>query len=161
MRTSMLCTLALSVFSSSACRHTETDPTPGPSQAPSPMARMYVLRTVAGAELPAVLVDNEHAEIVSLADTIWLEADGSGLEVAVERSTDKAAETAPVTRRDERPFSYSLDRGRIEVGFECNDVVIRSCSPPPHLRGVLADQKLVLDHALYYRTPLEYERVRP
>jgi hypothetical protein len=98
------------------------------------MAKMYVLRTVAGAELPAVLVDNEHAEIVS---------------------------PAPVTRLDERPFSYSLDRGRIEVGFECNDVVIRSCSPPPHLRGVLADQKLVLDHALYYRTPLEYERVRP
>lgn len=160
MRNSMLYTLALSVFLPLACRSSETGPTGGPSPRPSGIARMYVLRSVAGDELPAVLLDNEHATIVTLADTIWLEADGSGIEVATERSTDKASAQGPITRRDERPFTYGIDRDRIEVDFECNDVIIRSCLAPPHLRGVLTPARLVLDHALHYRTPLEYERVQ-
>jgi len=138
----------------------EPAPGTGPREGPSATARIYVLRTVAGNPVPAVLVDNEHATIVTLADTVWLEADGTGVEVATERSTDKASGAPPVVRTDARPFSYGTARGRIDVSFECNDVVIRSCSPPPHYRGALTDARLLLDHALYYRTPLEYERVR-
>jgi hypothetical protein len=156
----MLCALALSGLLQPACRHTETDPTDGPSQTPGLTARMYVLRSVAGDELPAVLLDNEFVTIVSLADTIWLESDGTGLELSTERSTDKGSGAAPITRQDERPFSYAVVRGRIEVGFECLDVIIRSCSPPPHLQGTLTEDRMVLDHAFHYRAPLEYQRVR-
>jgi hypothetical protein len=121
---------------------------------------MYVLRTVAGDPLPTALIDNEYATIVTLADTVWLEADGSGVEVATERSTDKSSGTPPVVRTDARPFSYSLAGSRIEVSFECNDVIIRSCLAPPHYRGRLTDERLALESAMAYRTPLEYERVR-
>jgi len=151
---------ALSMSLPLACRPAATDAAAGPSQSPGLTARMYVLRKVAGAGLPAVLLDNVHATIVSLADTIWLEPDGTGVEVSTEQSQDKGAAEGPITRTDERPFSYGLDRNRIEIAFECNDVIIRSCSPPPHLMGVLTESGLLLDHALYYRTPLEYERVR-
>ena len=143
-----------------ACGHSQPGPPTGPREAPSAMARTYVLRTVAGNPVPAVLVDNEHVTIVALADTVWLEADGTGVELSTERTTDKASGAPPVVRTDARPFTYGVAGGRIDVSFECNDVIIRSCSPPPHYRGVLTDARLALDHALYYRTPLEYERVR-
>jgi hypothetical protein len=143
------------------CRHAETAPSTGPEESPGLTARMYVLRQVAGDPIPAILVDNEHATIVSLADTVWLERDGTGREAATERSIDKGIAGAPVVRRDERPFSYEVARDRITVSFECNDVIIRSCAAPPHLRGVLTSSSLVFHQALHIRTPLVYERVQP
>lgn len=142
------------------CRHAETDPSAGPQESPSLTARRYVLRDVAGQPLPAVLLDNEHATIVVLADTVWLEPDGSGIEISTERSADKGSAVAPVVRKDNRPFSYTTAGDRISVSFECNDVIIRSCSAPPHWRGVLSEESLVLDQAFYQRAPLRYERVR-
>ena len=159
MRGFIIGTVAVSLFLPLACRHAETDPSLDPSQGPSSVARVYVLRTVAGEALPAVLLDNEHATIVSLADTIWLEADGSGVEVATERSTDKGSGMEPIVRRDERPFTYRLERDRIEIDFECNDVIIRSCVAPPHLLGALTEARLSFYYALYPRLPLEYERI--
>ena len=143
-----------------ACGHSEPGPQTAPREAPSAAARSYVLRTVAGDPVPAVLVDNEHVTIVTLADTVWLEADGTGVEVATERTTDKASGAPAVVRTDARPFTYGAAGGRIDVSFECNDVIIRSCVAPPHYQGTLTDARLALDHALYYRTPLDYERVR-
>ncbi len=88
---------------------------------------MYVLRTVAGEPVPAALIDNEYATILTLADTLWLEVDGTGVEVATERSTDKGSGTTTVVRTDARPFSHGLAGDRIEVSFECNDVIVQSC----------------------------------
>ena len=141
------------------CRNPETGPNAGPVAGPGVTAATYVLRHVAGEPLPAVLLDNEHATIVALADTLYLESDGSGLQVAVERSTDKGSGASPVVRRDERPFTYSIAGSRISVSFECNDVIIRSCAAPPHLGGVLMPASLVLDQALHYRAPLHYDRI--
>ena len=143
-----------------ACGHSEPGPQTGPREIPSATAKTYVLRTVAGNPVPAVLVDNEHVTIVTLADTVWLEADGTGVEVATERTTDKASGAPAVVRRDARPFTYGVAGGRIDVSFECNDMIIRSCVAPPHYQGALTDARLALDYALYYRTPLDYERVR-
>jgi hypothetical protein len=67
--------------------------------------------------VPAVLVDNEHVTIVALADTVWLEADGTGIEISTERTTDKASGAPPLVRTDARPFSYGLAGGRIDVSF--------------------------------------------
>jgi hypothetical protein len=142
-----------------ACSQSDPAPPTGPRAAPSATARMYVLRSVAGDPVPAVLIDNEYVTIVALADTIWLEADGSGIEVATERATDKASGTPPVVSSDERPFSYDLAGGRIEVSLECIDVIIRSCVAPPHYQGGLTEARLTLDRALHYRTPLSYDRV--
>jgi hypothetical protein len=143
-----------------ACGHSEPGPQTEPREGPSATASAYVLRTVAGDPVPAVLVDNEHVTIVTLADTVWLEADGTGVEVATERTTDKASGAPAVVRTDARPFTYEVARGRIDVSFECNDVIIRSCVAPPHYQGALTDARLTLNQALYYRTPLEYERVQ-
>lgn len=143
-----------------ACGQSDPVPPTGPRATPSAAARTYVLRTVAGEPVPAALIDNEHATIITLADTLWLEDDGTGVEVATERSTDKASGAPPVVRTDARRFTYRLARGRIEVSFECNDVIIRSCSAPPHYLGRLTDVRLTLENALSYRTPLEYEQVR-
>lgn len=159
MRISIISTLTIGVLLPLGCRSAGPEPTAGPSLGPGSSASMYVLRKVAGDPLPAALVDNEHATVLSLADTIWLEPGGSGVEVAIERSTDKGT-ASTVVYRDERRFSYQLDRNKIQVSFECNDVIIRSCSPPPHLFGVLGKGTLVLHSALYYRTPLEYERIQ-
>ena len=142
-----------------ACGQSDPVPATGPRATPSATGRMYVLRTVAGEPVPAALIDNEYATIVTLADTLWLEADGTGVEVATERSTDKASGDAPVVRSDARPFSYAFVGRRIEVSFECNDVIIRSCAAPPHYLGTLTDARLVLDNAFSFRTPLVYERV--
>jgi hypothetical protein len=158
MKKSMICTFMIGLLLPLGCRSAGPDPG-GPSLGPGSNASVYVLRSVAGDPLPAVLVDNEHATVVSIADTIWLEPDGTGVEVATERSTDKGT-AHTVVHRDERPFTYQLQQGGIEVSFECNDVIIRSCSAPPHLRGVLREADLVLHSALYYRTPLEYERAQ-
>ncbi len=160
MRGSSVSALILGLILPLGCRHAETDPSAGPQESPSLAARMYVLRNVAGQPLPAVLLDNEHATIVVLADTVWLEPDGSGLEVSTERSTDKGSSAGSVVRRDERPFSYTTARDRISVSFECNDVIIRMCAAPPHWQGLLADGSLVVDQTLYGRAPLHYERVR-
>ena len=158
MKSSVICTTAFGAFLL-GCSSAGPEPIDGPSLGPGAGASMYVLRKVAGDPVPAVLLDNQYATIVSIADTIWLEPDGSGIEVATERSTDKGTSNT-VVRSDERPFSYQLDRGGIEVSFECNDVIIRSCAPPPHLRGVLSEAGLVLHSTLYDLGPLEYERVQ-
>lgn len=142
-----------------ACGQSGAVPPTEPREAPSATARIYVLRTVAGVPVPAPLIDNEHVTIVTLADTIWLEADGTGVEVVTERTTDKASGDPTVVRTDARTFGYSVAGGRIEVSFECNDVIIRSCSAPPHYQGTLSAAQLTLNHALHYRTPLSYERV--
>ena len=159
MKISAVCTLTIGLILALGCRSTGREAVGGPSLGPGSSASMYVLRTVAGDPLPAILVDNEHATVVSIADTIWLEPDGTGVEVATERSTDKGT-ARTVVHRDERPFSYTLERDRIAVSFECNDVIIRSCAPPPHLLGVLRASGLVLESTLYHRTPLVYELIQ-
>ncbi|HJR16382.1 MAG TPA: hypothetical protein VJ808_05970 [Gemmatimonadales bacterium] len=160
MRTATIVSLSLGMLLSLSCRSVETDGTAGPSESPGLTARMYVLRSIAGERLPAVLLDNEYVTIISLADTLWLAPEGSGREIATERSLDKGSTEGPIVRRDERPFAYGTSRNRIEIAFECNDVIIRSCSAPPHLKGVLTETGLVLEHALYDKGPLVYERIQ-
>jgi hypothetical protein len=159
MKSNVVCASSLAVLLLLGCHSAGSGPSAGPSQSPGFTAKMYVLRTVAGDALPAVLVNNEHVTIVGLADTIWLEPDGSGLEISREQATDKGTGADPVLYRNERPFTYVVSGNFIEVSYECNDVIIRSCVAPPHLLGVVGEVKLVLDKALYYRTPLVFERV--
>jgi hypothetical protein len=117
----------------------------------------YVLRTVAGEQVPAVAVSNGLVVVVKLADTIWLRADGTGREVKVERSrSDVSLPPGEITRRYEHSFHYRVSDGGFEVEFPCPPNA--SCVAPPHYRGELTAGRLRLDHALYYRTPLEFER---
>ena len=118
----------------------------------------YALVSVAGEPLPALTVRNELVTVSTMADTIWLSPDGTGRRVTVERS--HSAQSLPpgeVTRRSEHRFGWSVDAtGAFEGSIPCSDNA--SCVPPPHYRGTLTADRLTLNHALYYVTPLEYQR---
>ena len=118
----------------------------------------FVLRTVDGVAVPAVVVSNSHVEAVKLADTIWLRANGTGREVTVERSSsDIALPPGEHTYRYEREFTYRVSAGDLEVEFPCP--ANASCVAPPHYLGKLTADVLRLDYALYYKVPLVFERI--
>ena len=52
---------------------------------------VYVLRSIAGQPLPAVVTSHESYHAVMVADTIFLHADGWGGDAAVKRVTEEPA----------------------------------------------------------------------
>lgn len=118
----------------------------------------YVLRTIDGDPVPAVFNDSEIATERLLADTLILDHGGTGREVQLREVLDKTTgvmNTYTVTN----DLTFSVQDGRIEIAYECNDVIIfASCIAPPHLVGVVGSTGLLFDHALG-RTPLAFERI--
>lgn len=145
------------IWMSLALACAQNDPTAAPRESEAG-ARVYALRAVAGDQLPAVTLDNQHVTIVTIGDTIVLEPGGTGVRIAVQRITTKPA-GEPLTQREEHRFSYENAVGRIALSFECNDVIIRMCVAPPHFIGDFTEARLVIQSALSYRTPLEYGRI--
>jgi hypothetical protein len=114
---------------------------------------------VAGTPVPAALVQREDLTIVVLADTLWLRADGTGLQGVLERFIDRTTGAAGRLLADERPFTWREPGGRLEIALECNDVILRQCAAPPHYVGALAGGALTLESGLYGPGPLRYERI--
>lgn len=125
----------------------------------SDAAGIYVLRTVQGNSLPAVVASHASYHAVMLADTIYLHADGWGGDAAVKRVTEDPAAGERVVR-DDGAFTYEISGGRLTGEFPCNDVIVlAACAAPPHLAGTLSANGLELDVALSYRLPLRYVKV--
>jgi len=118
---------------------------------------VYVLRTVAAAPLPAVVIDNGYAVVTFVADTLRLRPDGSGVQVIAERTRD--AGQPEVARTESRALSYSVVGDRIEISIVCPPTALMLGAAPPHYRGALTRTGLRLERALEYRVPLLYERV--
>ena len=119
---------------------------------------VYVLRSVAGATLPAVWISNESVTVTVRADTIRLFSGGRGGRIVV-AEYEEAVPSAPRVRRETADLDFARRGDRIELAFVCPDLAL--CVAPPHFLGRVTPEGLVFDHALTYRTPLRYERVRP
>lgn len=117
----------------------------------------YVLRTIAG--YPPPVVGNQAANLVVLGDTIRLESDGTGVETGMELVIDATLPAGEAKRQYERPFNYRLIGGRIEVEFPCPIHALMLCAAAPHYVGALTGEALEFSYALYYRTPLVFQRI--
>lgn len=123
------------------------------------LSETYVLRTIAGEAVPAVFTDHEFSTQRIVADTLVLAGGGTGREVQVLAVLDKTTGEL-ATHTDTLDLTFTVDDGRIEIAYECNDVIIvfASCIAPPHLAGDVASTGIVFDFALG-RTPLAFERI--
>jgi hypothetical protein len=119
------------------------------------VAEAYVLRSIAGDQLPAVFSDGDFVTLRILADTLFLAADGTGYEARLSEMVDKANGS---TNRfsSETNFDYLVANGRIEISYECADM--GSCIAPPHLAGAVTITGLACDVSLG-RVPLLFERL--
>jgi hypothetical protein len=120
-------------------------------------AGLYVLRSVAG--YPPPVVANEVATLVVIADTIRLGSDGTGSESGVELLVDNTLPEGGLKQGYEREFNYRRTGHRIEVEFPCPPNALMLCIAPPHYVGTFTAGGLEFSFALYYRTPLVFERV--
>jgi hypothetical protein len=150
LRFMLVCACALIV----SCRDA-TDPPGQPDEE-------YVLRSVAGAALPATVVVGDATEWQIVADTMRFRSDGTGTEVFVWRTT-VAGQAPGDPEREERSFQYQLKpNGVVEIEFPCPDFPAgntASCIAPPHYRGTIGDAEIEFDFALSYPTPFRFERV--
>src|SRR5687768_15780156 len=122
----------------------------------SGIAGVYVLRSVAGKTLPAVVASHESYHAVMLSDTIYLHADGTGAEAAVKRVT----EDAPAGERtvwEDGALLHAMEGDRLTLEYVCNDVLVfAACAAPPHYVGTLSGTGFTLTTALHNRTPLVF-----
>lgn len=119
-------------------------------------AGTYVLRSVAGTALPAVLVSHETHHVVVTSDTIFLHADGIGAST----STRQVTEVEPAGERTERElvtFTYTITGGRLTAEIPCFGLA--TCLALPHYAGTVSADAIELDLALNYRVPLQYAKV--
>jgi len=122
---------------------------------PRDVAGTYVLQLVRGQTLPAVLGEGERWQRRVLADTLRLNADGTGSETWIlEYTGDYASESG----RLEVPFVFEINDGRLEGWYLCTAEAF--CLPVVQpLRGGFRRGGARLDAALFGEAPLEFVRV--
>lgn len=133
----------------------------GESAAPSGdlLRGRYVLESVAGDRLPAVLSGGGSVQRVALADTLTFAEDGSGEQVSVYRNRLSGGDGPVYTTR--AGFLHARAGQDIALSFPCPDPVANGpvgCTAPPQMRGTLSGDRLVITAAYAYRTPLRYRR---
>jgi hypothetical protein len=121
---------------------------------PKDVAGTYVLRSVRGDPLPALLWESDGARLRMVADTLVLNADGTGYEVSHLEFTNALHTTAG---RHESPFTFAIRDGRLEGSYFC----------PPEvaclgilllLRGEFTPTGLRLDAGQDRAGPLVFDR---
>jgi len=117
-------------------------------------AGVYVLRSIAGKSLPAVVVSHQSYHAVMTSDTIFLHADGTGASASTKQVTEDAPER---TMREQTAFTYDIAGTRLTAEIPCLGIML--CMAPPHYTGTLSADALELDLALNYRVPLRYAKV--
>ena len=117
---------------------------------------IYVLRSIAGVPVPAVLVSHESYHAVMTADTIFLHADGTGATSSTKRVTEEVP-AGERTAREQTGFTYKLTGSRLTAEIPCPPLA--SCLAPPHYTGTIGSAALELDFALNYRVPMRYAKV--
>ena len=118
----------------------------------------FVLTSVAGDPLPAVLTANDVATLIVVDDRIVLFDDGTAEKHTVVSYGGGPGATSPSeTDRSRSTLDYHEVGGEIHLNYRCNDTA--SCIGPPHLVGRYIEGGLQLDFALNFRVPLVYERI--
>jgi hypothetical protein len=123
---------------------------------------LYVLRSVAGDDVPALILVGDYTSWEVVADSILLRDDGTGRQVVVRRAVYPDAPAAESVR-EVIDFEYQMDGTRITVSLPCADspAATNSCLAPPHYSGTRADGAITFDLVLGYLTPFVFERVSP
>ena len=116
---------------------------------PQDVAGTYVLRTVRGQPLPAVLWETDHTQLRVLADTLRLNADGTGSEAWLLEFTGQHASESG---RSESALRFEVRDGRLEGSYLSVLAVIQL------LRGEFTPSGLRLDVAKHAEGPLEFIR---
>ena len=130
----------------------------GDALAPGDVAGTYALQRVESDPLPTLLFATEYVRVRVLADTVRLNADGSGIQISVLESEPLVKGIAPEgPARGEVPLRFETVNGRIEVTFICPPNA--NCAPPPHLVARAVSEGLRVEVAAGYRLPLLYARV--
>lgn len=123
---------------------------------PVELGDAYQLTSVSGEALPAIVLENEHATIVVLSDTLRFFADDRGVQVRHQEVTEASTPETPAIQRHERAFGYRITGDRIEIAFVCPPNA--SCVAPPHLVGRIEGDVMRLDswegnQQVYERVP--------
>jgi len=131
----------------------------GDPLAPQNIAGTYTLQRVDNDPLPTVLLTTESVRVRVLADTLSLNADGSGIQISVWETEPLVEGIAPENPvRIEAALRFETAGGRVEVTVLCPPNA--NCTPPPHLLARTASEGLRVDFASGQRVPLRYARVR-
>lgn len=117
----------------------------------------YVLRTVDGAPLPHTNDALGSVVIITVADTIVLREDGSGLRLST-RDTYVTG-VPPIRLRESTPITFTVTGEVFEATLPPGTPGIGPY-PGPHLLGTLVGEALVIDSDVSWITPLFYERIR-
>lgn len=113
------------------------------SAEPRPTSGEFVLQTVNGEPLPAIVLQGEFATVTMLADTILLFEDGTGLRIQRRHVDDDIVEVpdpGPL-RRDVMEFTYRYVDNRFELEYPCPGLAL--CVAPPHFVGEFSGAGLV------------------
>jgi hypothetical protein len=122
---------------------------------PEDVAGTYVLRTVRGEPLPAVFWESDVTQLRVLADTLRLNADGTGNEVWV---LEFSGQYASGPGRSESALQFQLRDGRLEGAYLCSGFCLGVVQP---IRGELTSSGLRLHVAKHGDGPLEFEGPYP
>ena len=141
--------LLLAAVCLAGCRTVDVD---GPSRA---LHGTYVLQTVSGAPLPALGNGAHMTDFIIVADTLYLDAKGKGIEVMVGSRPGVAG-----VERQKVTFTLSTAaEGVVVVNYFCPDGGLVSCLAGPHHVGRLTALGLTYDSSAMYRSPMVYRRV--
>ena len=121
---------------------------------PEDVTGTYVLRAVRGDPVPGLVWQAEGASMRVLADTLLLNADGTGLEVWHIQFTNQLGTT---TGRSERPLRFELHDDRLEGAYLCEAGAACLAMIEP-LRGQFTRAGLRLDVGKHSSGPLLFER---
>ncbi len=123
---------------------------------PADVAGTYVLRTVRGEPLPALLWQGDRAEMRIFADTVVLNADGTGREVSHLQFSDPSR---TIRARSELPLSFEVHDDRLEGAYLCPPGATCLAVIQP-LRGEFTAFGLRIDVGKHSGGPLWFERPR-
>ena len=122
---------------------------------PRDVAGTYVLRLARGQTLPAVLWETDRTKLRVFADTLRLNADGTGTEIWV---LEVIGQYASESGRSEEQLGFEVRDGRLEGAYLCPGFCLAAAES---LRGEFTRGGLRLDVAMHGGTPLEFVRVDP
>jgi hypothetical protein len=123
---------------------------------PFDIGDLYVLRTVGGEPLPAIVNQVGGVTLRVAGDTLRLRPNGTGIRSLVQL-LEPATSDAPETVRSSSSFTYVIAGDDLRIDFACPPEA--SCIRGPHIVGRLDGDLLVAEHQRFPHLTQIYERV--
>jgi hypothetical protein len=117
------------------------------------LATRYVLRSIAGARLPAAYAANSLLTAVMTSDTLELRDDGTG----AHRTTLAGPGTPQSSSREDTDLRFTRSGNRIAIEITCGIAAV--CVRPPHAVGTISADRIVFTESVIWRVPMVFERL--